>query len=210
MSHPLNVQRAESKVYQLALAHQIGFHIPETIITNQPGAIRRFYDVCGGDIIAKPLRRGYFDYGDKQTCVFTETISKDDLIDEEGLRLAPVIYQQCIAKECDIRVTVVGTEIYTAAIHSQSVPSAVTDWRKSETDDLPHSRHDLPDNVSSLCLQLLNEMNLSFGAIDLVLTSGGEYYFLEVNPNGQWLWIEDRLGFPISLSIARWLVEHVG
>jgi len=210
VGHPAYMQQAESKLYQLSVARKIGFTIPDTTITNAAEEVSRFYEELRSRVVAKPLRTGYFDYGDRQACVFTEVLAPDDLQDKDALTIAPVIYQQHLAKECDVRVTVVGNDVFAAAIDSQSVQSAVTDWRKSETEDLPHSRHRLPDHIRTLCLDLLREMGLSFGAIDLVLTPDGTYYFLEVNPNGQWLWIEDRLGYPISECIARWLVDHAG
>jgi glutathione synthase/RimK-type ligase-like ATP-grasp enzyme len=55
---------------------------------------------------------------------------------------------------------------------------------------------------------LMSDMKLQFGAIDLALTQSGNYYFLEINPNGQWLWIEDKLGYPISQAVADWLVGN--
>ena len=81
-----------------------------------------------------------------------------------------------------------------------------THRRRSDV-ELEHSRHDLPDEIRSSCLRLVRALNLRFGAIDLVLTPDGQYYFLEINPNGQWLWLEDKLGFPITNDIATWLQQ---
>jgi glutathione synthase/RimK-type ligase-like ATP-grasp enzyme len=205
MNHPGRAQFAESKIYQLTVAKRLGLCVPQTLISNDPTAIRHFWKGTDGNAIAKPLRLGYFDFGDRQTCVFTTQVSEADLVEDEPLKVAPVIYQRLIRKAYDIRVTVVGTEIFAAAIDSQSIPSAVVDWRQSQTADLPHSVHKLPDEIRNKCLSYMRALGLSFGAIDLILTPGGEYVFLEINSSGQWVWLEDRLRFPISEAIADWL-----
>lgn len=208
MSHPAKLQFAESKTYQLSVARSIGFRVPDTIITNNPEDVRSFFEAQNREVVAKPLRLGYFDYGETKTCVFTTKIERSDLERDDPIRIAPVIYQELIPKSFDIRVTVVGEEIFSAAIDSQSVPSARVDWRRTDTEKLRHMVHYLPQSVSGLCLKLLAKLDLHFGAIDLALTPEGEYFFLEINPNGQWVWIEDLLGLPISESIAGWLQAH--
>jgi len=205
MNHPSNAQFAESKIYQLTVANSLGLKIPSTLVSNNPEEIREFFDECSGSVIAKPLRLGYFDHGDRQTCVYTVQIRREDLADNSPLQLAPVIYQGLISKKCDVRVTVVGDRLFAAAIDSQSVPSAVTDWRQADTGKLPHAVHTLPDSIQAKCLELMQALGLSYGAIDLILTPENEYVFLEINPGGQLVWLEDRLSFPISATIANWL-----
>jgi len=208
MSHPTSLQLAESKTFQLSTARSIGLRVPDTIITNSPEDVRSFFETQSRGVIAKPLRLGYFDYGQRKTCVFTNKVEWADLENDDPIRIAPVIYQELIPKSFDIRVTVVGEDIFSAAIDSQSVPSARIDWRRADTDTLRHLVHALPPNVSDLCLRLVAKLGLSFGALDFALTPDGEYVFLEINPNGQWAWIEDLLDLPISESVASWLVAH--
>ncbi len=205
MNHPARAQFAESKINQLSKARTMGFQIPKTLVSNDPVAVRRFWQEREGRIIAKPVRMGYFDFGDRQTCVFTTPVAEEHLRDDEAIQLAPVIYQGLIPKSYDIRVTIVDKKVFSAAIDSQSVASAQTDWRQSETEDLPHSVHQLPTSVEAMCLAYMDELGLSFGALDLILTPKNEYVFLEINSAGQWVWIEDKLDLPISKAIAEWL-----
>ena len=207
MNHPARAQFAESKIYQLAMAKEVGFQLPTTLVSNDPIEVRNFFRDQKGRMIAKPLRLGYFDRGDRQTCVFTSLIKESDLQDDDQIRIAPVIYQKHIDKLFDVRVTIVGGKIFAAAIDSQKIPSAVVDWRQSETAELPHLRHDLPPSVEELCISYMNALGLSFGAIDLILTPDGNYVFLEINSSGQWVWIEDRLELPISEAISDWLLS---
>jgi glutathione synthase/RimK-type ligase-like ATP-grasp enzyme len=104
-------------------------------------------------------------------------------------------------------VTIVGQRIFAASIDSQSDPNATIDWRKTENPLLPHAPIELPKPLQQSLLELMMRLSLSYGAIDLVLTPDGRYVFLEVNPNGQWLWIDEMLSLGISQSIAEWLSE---
>ena len=204
MSLPANIQRAESKMLQLHVAGTVGLACPETLISNNPDEIRVFFARQEGRVVAKPLRLGFFDYGHVQTAAYTTAVSTADLATDDALAVAPVIYQRHLEKRCDIRVTIVGDSIYTAAIHSQDADSARVDWRRSDV-ELAHEVHVLPDEIATACQRLMKALNLHFGAVDLVLTPNDQYYFLEINPNGQWLWLEDRLRFPISEKIVEWL-----
>ena len=204
MSLPANIQRAESKMLQLHVAGTVGFACPETLISNNPKEIRVFCDRQEGRVIAKPLRLGFFDYGHVQTAAYTTAVSTADLATDDALAVAPVIYQRHLEKRCDIRVTIVGDSIYAAAIHSQDADSARVDWRRSDV-ELEHEVHVLPDETAGACQRLMKALNLHYGAIDLVLAPNNRYYFLEINPNGQWLWLEDKLSFPISNKIVEWL-----
>jgi glutathione synthase/RimK-type ligase-like ATP-grasp enzyme len=207
MSHPAKIQMAESKIYQLSVAQSLGLAVPDTLISNDPQRVRGFFKEKRGEVVAKPLRLGYFDYGDRQTGVFTSQVAPDDLAEDAPLGMAPVIYQELLPKLFDIRVTVVGRRVFAAAIDSQSEPTAVLDWRRTDNEDLPHYAHDLPAQVRDACLNYMEMLGLNFGAIDFVLTPRNEYVFLEVNPNGQWVWIEEKLGFPITEAIATWLLD---
>ena len=204
MSLPADIQRAESKMLQLQVAWTVGLACPETLISNNPDEIRAFFDRQEGRVVAKPLRLGYFDYGHVQTAAYTTAVSTTDLASDEALKVAPVIYQRHLEKRWDIRVTIVGDSIYAAAIHSQEADSARVDWRRADV-ELEHKMHALPEEISTACQRLMKALNLRFGAVDLVLAPNGQYYFLEINPNGQWLWLEDKLGFPITNRIVEWL-----
>ena len=208
MSHPGKIQIAESKLYQLTVARSVGFNVAETLVSNDPDEVRGFFQKKDGRIIAKPLRLGYFDYGEQQTSVYTNKVEWKHLQVDDSIKMAPVVFQELITKLFDIRITIVGTRVFAVAIDSQIIESARIDWRRTDTEDLPHSVHDLPLSVETKCLEYMESLGLNYGALDFVLTPEGEYIFLEVNPNGQWVWLEDKLNLPISESIATWLKEH--
>ena len=204
MSHPAAIWQAEHKPYQLRLASELGLPTPRTIITNDPAAVRTAFAEFGS-MIVKPARTGHVVRDGKEYSVFTSRVLKEHLEELEGVRLSPSIYQELVPKKFDVRVTVVGRKLFAAAIDSQSDPSATIDWRCTSNPRLPHSRITLPDRLTELVFRLMDALHLSFGAIDLIQTASGDYLFLEVNPSGQWLWLDDMLGFGISDSIAEWL-----
>ncbi len=203
MSSPHAIVRAERKPYQLAVASRLGFEIPHTLITNDPFSVA---DLAGHrQLIAKAISSGYVASPKGNRAIFTSALCPEDLEELEGLALAPVLFQELIDKTSDIRVTVVADEVFAAEILSQESSSSRVDWRATKNPHLPHRVHDLPLSISELCVELVDYLGLVFGAIDLALRADGTYVFFEINPNGEWLWLEDQLGFPISTRIAQWL-----
>jgi len=206
MSNPTSVWRAEFKPYQLRIAQEVGVRIPKTIVSNDPEMIRRAYRDFG-PLIVKPARSGHFRMGEDEFSIFTSPMAEEHLESLDEAKWTPSIYQEQIPKRYDIRVTCVGSRVFAAAIHSQTDPAATVDWRRTSNADLPHSIIELPDPIVDQLHRLMQRLELEFGCIDLVLTPDGEYIFLEVNPSGQWLWLDDQLNFGISDAVAEWLAE---
>ena len=203
LSSPQAIWLAERKPYQLAKAAQLGFTLPRTIVTNDEAAVKGF--ALENELVAKAVSSGYIKGIDGNRAIFTNALVPGDLEDLSGLALAPVIFQENIVKSSDIRVTVVGNDVFAAEILSQSRESSNVDWRATDDPDLEHRPHELPSMLARQCLSLVSNLGLAFGALDFALTPDGTYVFFEINPNGEWLWLEDQLGLPISDRIAAWL-----
>lgn len=204
MSHPAAVWQSENKPYQLAVAQELGFRIPRTVITNDVSAIRSAAATFGR-MVVKPARTGHVVHGGADRAIFTSELLPEHLDDLHGAELSPAIYQELVPKRFDIRVTIVGAQLFAAAIDSQSDPAAVVDWRHTNNPTLPHQRTTLPEELQRRLHQLMHRLELTFAAIDLVETPSGDFVFLEVNPNGQWLWLDDMLDLGISRAVASWL-----
>jgi len=205
MSYPSNVYEAENKLYQIKLAKEIGFQIPETLVTNRHADLREFYDKQNGNIIIKPLHQGRIKYNQKVKTIFTNKLGSSLIDRMEEFDLTPSIYQEYIEKEYEIRVTVVGNKIFAAKVNSQENEDTKIDWRKKKA---PFKSYELPAQISEKCLTLTKRLNLKFGAIDLIRKPNGKYVFLEINPNGQWVWIETEAGLKISNEIINLLVQQ--
>lgn len=206
MSHPAAVWQAEYKPFQLSVAVDLGLAIPPTIITNDPSTVRRAYAEFG-QMVVKPTRSGHIVHEGKEFAIFTSRVFDEHLKELDSARWSPAIYQALIPKRFDLRITIVGRKIFAAAIDSQSDPAAAIDWRHTTNARLPHHPVDLPGDIREKLFHLMSSLDLTFGAIDMIQTTAGEYVFLEVNPNGQWLWLDDMLGLGISDSVAEWLAE---
>jgi glutathione synthase/RimK-type ligase-like ATP-grasp enzyme len=204
MSTPSAIWESEHKPYQLTIAAQHGLTIPRTIITNNPTKIRQAYQEFNG-MIVKPTRTGHLVKDGLEQAIYTSRVLSEHLDEIDSARWSTSIYQEHIPKRYDIRVTIVGDRVFTAAIDSQTDPTAITDWRQTNNPHLPHLRHTLPDALVERLVAYMRSLRLTFGAIDLIQTPNGDYVFLEVNPNGQWLWLDDTLGLGISDAIADWL-----
>ncbi|MGC4234553.1 MAG: hypothetical protein QM594_16345 [Niabella sp.] len=201
------IRGAENKIYQLQVAKKIGFLLPDSIITTDIQEANKFYSRNERDCIIKPIRTGSVGINDTEEGVIFTSLLKIQVEDLNRVSTCPTYLQKHIPKKGDIRVTIVGDELFAVMIHSQHSDDSKVDWRKSQS-KLLHSHIDLPKDIAEKCLQLTKKLSLNFGAIDLILTSDGEYVFLEINPNGQWAWIERLVSLPISKSITQFLIKN--
>lgn len=206
-SHPSAILLAEDKPRQLRLAKSLGFAVPQTLISNSFNEIRQFG--TGMTVVGKPLRQALITSSSAEQVIYTTRLPEIAEADKEAISAAPAIYQTEIVKQRDLRVTVVGERVFAVAIDSQSRSETATDWRRGSVPDLAHELIELPADVEALCVRLVQQLDLRFGAIDLVLDAEGRHWFLECNPNGQWAWIENRTGAPISSAIVD-EIERIG
>jgi len=207
MSPPESVWRAENKLFQLRVATDIGLSIPDTLVSNDPTMIRNFYSSTSQGLVIKPVRTGYLVNQGESRSIYTNRFLDKHLDCLQEAQYSPSIYQAFVDKTYDIRATYVGGHIFTAAIHSQTDNRALVDWRRTSNPDLPHSVHQLPSTLENNVRVLMKTLGLEYGAIDFVLDSGGRYYFLEVNPNGQWLWLDRLLELGITEAVSTWLMQ---
>ncbi|MBK5261032.1 MAG: hypothetical protein JJE17_00485 [Peptostreptococcaceae bacterium] len=205
LNYVYRIREAENKIYQLIVAKELGVKLPESIITNSYNSIIKFIG-DNNDNIIKPIKSGHLKKKQNSAAIFT---SKYDLNenDQDRLELFPNYLQRNIIKSFDIRCIVVGSEVFVAEIHSQNDEESVIDWRRGKN-VLKHSKHVLPDDIKIFCISITRKFELNYSAIDFILDTNGDYYFLEINPNGQWAWIENRLGYPISSKIVDMLVNE--
>lgn len=202
VSPPAAIRIAEAKLLQLLRADQLGFEVPTTLLTDDPDQARHFCFIHG-NVIAKPIGRATVDASDRDAreVVFATALGKDDFARLDAVAQVATFFQQRIPKVCDIRVTVVGDQVFAAEIHAPANSTDV-DWRREPLARLRHARHALPDSLSERVLALVRGFGLQFGALDFVLTPDGRYVFLELNPNGQWAWLELVLGLPIADTLV--------
>jgi glutathione synthase/RimK-type ligase-like ATP-grasp enzyme len=200
LSSPFAILRAEDKPRQLTLASRLGLDVPDTLISNDFATVSAF--VADGEAIGKPLRHSLVERGEVGEVLFTARLDPLKPMDQTAVSLAPVIYQREVRKAYDVRATVIGDRVFAAAIHSQDHDETKVDWRSGTRLDLRHEAIELPAAIAYKCLALTKRLDLRYGAIDLIADQDGRYWFLEINPNGQWAWIERRTGLPLAAAIV--------
>ena len=198
-----SIREAENKIFQLEIAKSIGFKIPDSIVTNSFYDSVDFYNKMNGECIIKPIRSGLIEDNNNPKVIFTNALTMRPS-SKEQVEFSPNFFQRNIAKRYDIRVIVVGNTTFATLIHSQNNAETKIDWRRGEY-PLKHTKTELPDSIKKKCISMLKELKLRFGAIDLILNKKHEYIFLEINPNGQWAWIEKQTGHRISKEIVNLL-----
>jgi len=211
VSDPDKVGIASRKPIQLIEAAEVGFMVPRSYVGNDTKMALQFIEELSNceAIAIKSLHKPFIDFNENQRprYAFTQRIPKNrvKLIDLERIKNCPVIIQEYIEKKFELRVTVVGQKIFACAIHSQLSDRTKVDWRRYDISNTPHHAYELPEKISHCCLSLVERLGLQFGAIDMIVTPDDDYVFIEINPVGQWLWIETLTGLPITSSLAELL-----
>lgn len=195
--------KAEKKLYQLKTAKEIGFTIPNTIISNDPKEIIKFIE-DNGKCIIKPISHGLQISDEGAFSIYTTEITDTSFLETDKLFESPVMVQSKINNYRDIRSTVIGRNIFSVEIEKED--TAGVDWRTPEVKK-SYRIHELPENINRLVFSLHKKLNLVYSAFDFILTPNGEYVFLETNPAGEWVWLERELGLPISNAIINELLE---
>jgi hypothetical protein len=203
------IRRADNKQLQLQLATQLGLEIPPTLITNEPDEFLEFYRQHDGQLIDKfpSVAMPASQRTGRELIRYTQPVTTRDVGYARRLRHSPMLFQARVPKKFELRITVVGEAVLAAEIHSQSTKRTQLDWRHYDLGHTPHREHHLPDSVRRACLELVARLGLCFGAIDIIVTPDDRYVFLEINPNGQWLWIEEQTGLPIGDAICTALMN---
>lgn len=203
MNDPFRNMAAESKIEQLRQAKSHGFEVPKTIVTNSRLVSTQFLDCSSHGIVLKALHAPLINHPESPSFVYTKRVDRAALMSMATVETAPFILQEEIRPKRDVRVTVVDSGVYAAiADISQGV-----DWR-AQDGVIRFAPHELPTKIRDRCVQMLKALGLRFGAFDFVLDDGGTYYFLEVNPNGEWGWLQKTCGLPIAEAITEVLLSE--
>ena len=193
INDPFAEHRANHKIVQLRLAKFAGLPIPRTIVTNDLAEAERFLQYnrsLGHRSIFKPLTPPMNQLGEAR--VITDTSALRD-----GLHLSPLILQSCVERGIDIRVVVVGDEIFGGSI---AFTGDFEDWRIASSPEYRIYR--VEPSLNQRILRLMQSLGLTSGSIDLRIDRAGVPHFLEVNPSGQFLFLELELDLPISVAFA--------
>jgi ATP-grasp ribosomal peptide maturase len=200
VNHPHAIADCEYKPAQLAVAVQLGFTVPATLITNDPDEARTFAG-RHGEVIYKPLRGSPYQQNGQPRTLLATPVKESDLDDQ--VAGTAHLFQARVNKTADLRVTVIGDRVFCVRIDS-----GLLDWRY-DYGALTYTATDPPAGVARLMLTFLERFGLVFGCFDFAVREDGEAVFLECNPNGQWRWLEDHTGLPMTAALVDLLESGV-
>lgn len=204
-NHPFDNYAASIKPRQMLAAQAVGLRVPPTLIGNAVDDAKRFLE-ANARCVVKGVSLSFAVDGDKHHSIFVREIDTDftDRIDE--LVSCPVTLQRLVDAKYHLRVVAIDNEVMAFRIDTSHLPGHVIDWRTPDHTTLHHAPCCLPGAVSDKVLRLLEHLGLAYGVLDLIVDEADEIWFLEVNPNGQWLWLEHETGYSISSRMARALL----
>ncbi|MQA24741.1 MAG: ATP-grasp ribosomal peptide maturase [Micromonosporaceae bacterium] len=193
------------KPTQLHVARRLGLTVPRTLVTNRPEAVLRFAATCDGRVVVKPLGSASIVEAGGRRPLYTRPLNADDLVDLHGVEVTAHLFQQRIDKACEVRLTVIGGRMLAAAIHAGS-DAARADFR-ADYGALTYDTVDVPGPVAAGLRAFMRHFGLVFGAFDFAVDEAGTWWMFECNPGGQWAWIEDTTGLPITETLVDLLQE---
>lgn len=200
----------ENKFYQLQLASSSGLTIPKSLFTNNPKSVAHFfYSVSNKQMIAK-LHGSLSRSMSGNTPFFpTTVIEEEDLANLDTLIYCPMIFQEQIDKQYELRIIYVDGSFFAGKINAENSIKGSTDWRAANDIFPKWEIYSLPEEISNSLTTMMKKMNLFFGAIDMIRNKSGEYVFLEVNPQGEWGMLQRDLDYPIGETIATKIASKI-
>ncbi len=204
VNNPARAAFAEYKPVQLRVAKDSSLTVPRTLVTNDHRAAQEFAAAVGGQIVCKTLSSLVLSEGGQHRITYTTPIDPAT-VDPGSLAVSANLVQELIPKSHDARVTMVGDQPFAVAIHADT-DAARIDWR-ADYDALTYTPIEPPGHIIAGMVRYLHAFALTFGAFDFAVTSQGDWVFLECNPSGQWLWLQERAGLPIAGALAEFLAK---
>lgn len=202
-----NPLRSElNKIYQLKLAKKNKLKIPATLISNNKKELLRFRKKFKR-IIIKPLKKSFFHTIEDHSYVSYTSIVTTSLINDLNDTFFPAFFQQYIEKKIEIRSYYLNGKFYSMAIFSQSDKQTSVDFRKYNS--LNPNRtvpYQLPEDYENKLINLMNDLDLNTGSIDIIVNKKGEYVFLEVNPDGQFGMVSYPCNYYLEQKVAYYLI----
>lgn len=195
IDHPVDTALAENKLVQLQTARHAGFRVPDTLVSQDPTLIRDFCERLDYKVIVKPVK------GTRKAQLFTNMVTPANLACEESIALCPAIYQEYIPGDRHVRVQCFGDDIYSVIIKSQNL-----DWRGNIS--VPLEVIELEEDVKRRLRKILTMLRLKMGVIDLKFTPDDELVWFEINPQGQFLFVEGLTGLDLTSAFSNFLYQE--
>ncbi len=190
INHPSKNFTASHKIEQLTRATRFGLEVPDTLVTTSPTRAIGFIKSSSYRVIVKPLASGYIERDSLDTVIFTNEITEN----HDAINLVsgcPVLFQERVEKAYDVRVTCLDDHLSAVALfHKDISGQQKLDVRRDNMMNVEYKKVEMPDGLKAKLLKLLRSYHLRFAAVDFGVTEEGNWFFFEINPNGQWAWLD--------------------
>lgn len=194
------IRRNSNRLNQMAIARRHGFRVPESLVTTVPMLAKAFLHRFG-NVIVKHISPGSKNvYGDRLLLAVALDRADETVLDQ--VIYCPTLLQERVPKAAEFRATVVDDRVFAAGIESTRDEATAVDSRLWIESGLRYYRADLGAETNARLVQIVRDMGLAYGALDLILTPANELVFLEVNPAGQWGFAEMFSGHAITEAIV--------
>lgn len=190
-------ESSQDKFSDLLLAKELGLKVPDTIMTMDPRVAKNFYKKHKGRVIFREfsVRRVH---QNNRLNTFKVEFVKPTSKTWRSILASPTVFQQYVEKQCEYRAVVISKKVFACQINSQRGVKSKMDWRYYETDKVDFQPGQLPANVEKKLVRFTQDQGLQMASFDLIKTKKGDFYFLEMNRPGSWLFIEAFTGLPIT------------
>ncbi|MDA8586769.1 hypothetical protein N9L47_10975 [Rhodobacteraceae bacterium] len=209
LNHPQSLILSSRKLSQIAMARRLEIKLPDTLVSNNSTEVADFFSRHKG-AVAKSIANGYSVYGDEQVKLYSRYFDRlpDDIA--SGLRFSPMIFQKCIRKLNELRVTCIDRECFGLIADTSDLGDEDIDIRRLnyQNEQARFQGVVVPDDIKRSSLQLMDHFNLSYAGLDWIQDSDGEWYFLELNAMGAFKWSEIQGAGDITTALAKAILRR--
>jgi glutathione synthase/RimK-type ligase-like ATP-grasp enzyme len=188
---------AEQKLYQARAVRTLGYATPRTVVTSRPDLIPPEF---GDELVVKPIGPGsYVDEVGQTRVVFANSMRRED----ERLRqlaAAPFLVQEQISADTHLRVVTVREQAWVCRLdHVDEL-----DWRRDDAAHDAFVKTDAFEEVAQQALGLARTLCVGYSSQDWIVENE-RFFFIDMNPAGQWLFLPKEVAMQVTEAIAKWL-----
>lgn len=201
---------APNKLVVLKMAVEAGLDVPDTLVTADPDELRRFIEKHGA-VITKPIGDMLLvSFDEREHGTYTSVIDDEFLAQHRQYAAFPSLYQEKLEKRYEVRTFYLDGKCYSMAMFTQQKVATQSDFRKYCYED-PNREvpYQLPASIEASIKELMDNLHLDTGSIDIVRTLDGRYVFLEVNPVGQFGMVSVPCNYHLERKVAKYLANSL-
>ena len=196
-----------SKLDVLKTAYLCGLNVPNTKILSNKKLLNEFFDANNKELLTKSLGEGkHVDYDNENYPFFTRKIESTSSITK---KFSPTLFQNYIDKIIELRIFYLDGDCYSMAIFSQNNPETKIDFRSYDLEKpTRYVPYELPKDIKLKINNMMNKLKLNTGSIDMIYSIDNKYYFLEVNPAGQFGMTSSPCNYNLHEKVAQYLLKN--